>query len=206
LKSVQPAAKIDAPPVAIGVAFSMWRFWQKHGHLAEARRRLESMEAAPWSHDDPRLRAKLLEALGGTCWWQGEVLEMSHRYKEALSIWQSLGDEAELANAYYNASFIFAFGPGQHPDADSDPDKVALSYLERARDLFHRLEVISLVRSPHLDDDARAGLGDPAGLAQRRDDVVGEEERVEAGDQVEGVIVVGKCLHVADPQIGVRQA
>ena len=128
------------PPVAIGVAFSMWRFWQKHGHLAEARRRLESMEAAPWSHDDPRLRAKLLEALGGTCWWQGEVLEMSHRYKEALSIWQSLGDEAELANAYYNASFIFAFGPGLHPDADSDPDKVALSYLERARDLFHRLE------------------------------------------------------------------
>ena len=25
------------PPVAIGLAFSMWRFWQKHGHLAEAR-------------------------------------------------------------------------------------------------------------------------------------------------------------------------
>ena len=47
------------PPVAIGVAFSMWRFWQKHGHLAEARRRLEAMESAPWSHDDPRLRAKL---------------------------------------------------------------------------------------------------------------------------------------------------
>jgi len=127
------------PPVAIGVAFSMWRFWQKHGHLAEARRRLEAMEAAPWSHDDPRLRAKLLEALGGTCWWQGEVLEMSQRYKEALSIWQSLGDEAELANAYYNASFVFAFGPGLHPDADSDPDKVGLSYLERARDLFHHI-------------------------------------------------------------------
>ena len=35
------------PPVAIGVAFSMWRFWQKHGHLAEARRRLEAMEAEP---------------------------------------------------------------------------------------------------------------------------------------------------------------
>ena len=50
------------PPVAIGVAFSMWRFWQKHGHLAEARRRLEAMEAAPWSHDDPRLRA---QARGG---------------------------------------------------------------------------------------------------------------------------------------------
>ena len=67
------AVEAPDPPVAIGVAFSMWRFWQKHGHLAEARRRLEAMEAAPWSHDDPRLRAKLVEALGGTCWWQGEL-------------------------------------------------------------------------------------------------------------------------------------
>ena len=46
------------PPVAIGLAFSMWRFWQKRGHLAEARRRLEAMAAAPWSRDDPRLRAR----------------------------------------------------------------------------------------------------------------------------------------------------
>jgi predicted ATPase/class 3 adenylate cyclase len=127
------------PPVAIGVAFSMWRFWQKHGHLAEARRRLEAMDAAPWSHDDPRLRAKLLEALGGTCWWQGDILEMSRRYREALSIWQSIGDEAELANAYYNASFTFAFGPGMQSEDDPVQDEVGLAYLIEARDRFHSL-------------------------------------------------------------------
>ena len=38
--------------------------------------RLEAMAATPWSHDDPRLRAKLMEALGGTCWWQGQVVPM----------------------------------------------------------------------------------------------------------------------------------
>ena len=127
------------PPVAIGVAFSMWRFWQKHGHLAEARRRLEAMEAAAWSNDDPRLRAKLLEALGGTCWWQGDILEMSRRYREALSIWQAIGDEAELANAYYNASFTFAFSPEMQPDDDPDQGKVGLGYLIEARDRFHAL-------------------------------------------------------------------
>ena len=126
------------PPVAIGVAFSMWRFWQKHGHLAEARRRLEAMESAPWSHDDPRMRAKLEEALGGTCWWQGDLEGMTPRYREALEIWQTLDDEAELANAYYNASFTYSTNVGFGP-ADGDGDQTGLLYLERARDTFRRL-------------------------------------------------------------------
>ena len=135
------AVEAPDPPVAIGVAFAMWRFWQKHGHLAEARRRLEAMEAAPWSNDDQRLRARLLEALGGTIWWQGEPVEMGKRYEEALAIWQTLGDEAELANAYYNASFTFAFGPDTDPgiSTDPDPDRIGLSYLEEARDIYHRI-------------------------------------------------------------------
>ena len=50
---------------AIRIGFAMWRYWQKRGHLAEARRRLQAMADAPWSHADPRLRARLMEALGG---------------------------------------------------------------------------------------------------------------------------------------------
>ena len=128
------------PPTAIGVAFSMWRFWQKHGHLAEARRRLEAMAAASWSHDDPRLRAKLVEALGGTCWWQGDIPGMTRHYEEALSIWQTLGDEAELANAYYNAAFTLAVPASSEASGpDSDPDRVGLHSFELARDMFHRI-------------------------------------------------------------------
>jgi predicted ATPase/class 3 adenylate cyclase len=126
------------PAIAIGVAFSMWRFWQKHGHLAEARRRLEAMAAASWSRDVPRLRAKLLEALGGTCWWQGELAAMGGSYLEALAIWESIGDEAELANAYYNASFTWTVPRSTAETEDTDPDKIGLSYLERARDIYHR--------------------------------------------------------------------
>jgi hypothetical protein len=62
------------------------------------------------------------------------------------------------------------------------------------------------VRAPDLDDDGGARLGDPARLAHGGDDVVGEEESVEAGDEVERVVVVGQCLHLADPQVGVREA
>ena len=57
---------------------------------------------------DPRLRARLLEALGGVCWWQGDLAAMRLHYEEALALWLEIGDERELANAYYNAAFIYA--------------------------------------------------------------------------------------------------
>jgi predicted ATPase/class 3 adenylate cyclase len=105
------AAAQPDPPVAIGLAFTMWRFWQKHGYLGEARQRLEAMEAQSWSRDDPRLRARLLEALGGVCWWQGDLTPMREYYEEALRIWEDIHDDRELANAYYNVSFSYALGP-----------------------------------------------------------------------------------------------
>ena len=116
-----------APEPAIRLGFALWRFWQKRGHLAEARRRLGAMAAAPWSHDDPRLRAKLVEALGGACWWQGDLPEMTEHYREALDLWLAIGDAAEIANAYYNASFSYAVPePGNGVDNDPDGDRARL--------------------------------------------------------------------------------
>ena len=131
------AVALPDPAIAIPLAFAMWRFWQKHGHLAESRRRLEAMAAAPWSRDDPRLRARLMEALGGTCWWQGEIVPMRERYTEALELWLAIGDDAEIANAYYNASFGFAVSPTGA--ADSDPTHIGLGYLEQARSIYRRI-------------------------------------------------------------------
>ena len=126
------------PPVAIGLAFSMWRFWQKRGHLAEARRRLEAMAAEPWSRDDPRLRAKLMEALGGTCWWQGQIERMGACYEEALASWLAIGDEAEIANAYYNASFRTQSRRRRGGWSVRPGRRRGMTYIERARDLFHK--------------------------------------------------------------------
>ena len=93
---------------AIGLAFAVWRFWQKRGHLSEARRRLDALAAAPWSREDPLLRARLMEALGGVCWWQADIAGMRPAYQEAADIWRGLGDKRELANALYNLSFVYA--------------------------------------------------------------------------------------------------
>ena len=110
--------------VAIGLAFAVWRFWQKRGHLSEARRRLDAMNREPWSRSDPILRARLLEALGGVCWWQADIRAMRVAYTEAVELWRSLGDRSELANALYNRSFVVQRPRGDRRArvADMDPE------------------------------------------------------------------------------------
>ena len=55
--------------------------------------------------------------------------------------------------------------------------------------------------TPDLNHNWSAWLRYPAGLAKRRDYVGCEEERRKPGDEVESVIVVGKCFHIADTQV-----
>jgi hypothetical protein len=61
------------------------------------------------------------------------------------------------------------------------------------------------VRAPDLDHDRCAWLGDAPGFPQGGDHVVGEEEGVEAGDEVERVMLPGEVFHLADAEICVRQ-
>jgi predicted ATPase/class 3 adenylate cyclase len=124
------------PDVAIRTAFAMWRFWQKRGHLFEARRRLEALDAAPWSRDDPVLRARLCEALGGVCYWQADFDAMGPRYKESVDLWRAQGDRAELANALYNYAFTFTITPDPSNAVNIDPEGEGLAVLEEARRLF----------------------------------------------------------------------
>lgn len=127
-------------PTAIGLAFAVWRFWQKRGHLYEARRRLDEMAAAPWSRTDPVLRARLLEALGGVCWWQADIRAMRSAYAEAVELWRGIGDKSELANALYNYAFVFSVP--EDPTADDrevDPTGEGLRTSEEALALYREL-------------------------------------------------------------------
>ena len=125
------------PAEGIRLGFAMWRFWQKRGHLLEARRRLTGFDEAPWSHDDRVMRAKLCEALGGICWWQGDFVPMKAYYDEAVAIWRELGDKAELANALYNDSFTFTIASDPTVElAGLDPEGIGRQMLEEARELF----------------------------------------------------------------------
>ncbi len=126
--------------LAIRLGFAVWRFWQKRGHLYEARRRLEAMADAPWSRTEPALRARLMEAVGGVCWWQGDVKAMRPYYREAVEIWRSLGDRGELANALYNYSFTFTVPDDPATsEATIDPAGEGTIALEEALALYREL-------------------------------------------------------------------
>ena len=154
---------------AIELAFAVWRFWQKRGHLYEARRRLDAMAAAPWSRADPVLRARLLEALGGVCWWQADIATMRPVYLEAVELWRSIGDRRELANALYNYSF--AYSVPDSPDAEirsSDPERKGAAALEEALGLFRELGDVrgeanvrwGIGNMKYFSDNTDNGLGD----------------------------------------------
>ncbi len=125
---------------AIRLAFAMWRFWQKRGHLYEARRRLEGIAAEPWSREDPVLRARLMEALGGVLWWQADLIGMKAAYRESLDLWREQGDKGEVANALYNYSFAFAVSPDPRVDPLlADPDGEGLRAQEEALALYEEI-------------------------------------------------------------------
>lgn len=125
---------------AIRLSFAMWRFWQKRGHLNEARRRLEAIAREPWSRDDPVLRARLMEALGGVLWWQADLVAMKPVYREAVDIWRAVGDKAEIANALYNYSFAFAVNPDPREDPLlADPDREGMRAQNEALALYLEL-------------------------------------------------------------------
>ncbi len=137
--AIEWATARPEPEVACRLGFALWRFWQKRGYLVEGRQRLDRIAAEPWSRANPGLRARVLEGLGGIAWWQADISAMTSYYDEALSTWREVGDQAEIANALYNASFSFVFVDNDHDGMLTDPDRIGLGMMEEALAIYRAL-------------------------------------------------------------------
>jgi tetratricopeptide (TPR) repeat protein len=69
--------------------------------------KLEDIASRPWAREATAERARLLEALGGIAYWQGDFVGAIPPYRSALEVWRALGDRAEIANALYNLAFTY---------------------------------------------------------------------------------------------------
>jgi predicted ATPase len=156
-------------PTAIGLAFAIWRFWQKRGYLTVARRRLDAMAAAPWSRDQPMLRAKLMEALGGVCWWQADIRGMRPAYEEAVAIWRDIGGKSELANALYNYAFVFSV-----PEDPANPPEVLDPEGKGERARAEALELYREIGDERGEANVLWGMGNDKYFSENSDGGVGE--------------------------------
>jgi predicted ATPase len=89
-------------------------FWHVHSHLAEGRARLAQALAGTSDRNEDRARA--LAAAGRLAAWQGDVAAARLLIEEAISIWQELGWDQEVAFALYDLGWGYIIA-GDDPAA-----------------------------------------------------------------------------------------
>jgi predicted ATPase/class 3 adenylate cyclase len=89
---------------ALTAAGAIWRFWQQRGHFTEARTIYDRLLAQPRAA--PAARAKALVGGGGIASWQNDFSVVGPWYREAVDLYREAGDEAGLAEALFNLSYV----------------------------------------------------------------------------------------------------
>src|SRR5262249_1771122 len=75
----------DETEIAMRLGYSLWRFWQIHGHLQEARNRLDRILAMPGVDQAPiALHSRAEGAAGSIAYWGGSNPSIHDHYKKAL--------------------------------------------------------------------------------------------------------------------------
>ena len=92
--------------VALGLAGSLWRYWQTHGRLSEGRELLAAALAMPGAEAPSTARLWAVAAAGNIAYWQAEAATAREWYLEQEQLAKALGDEAGLADAVFNLAHV----------------------------------------------------------------------------------------------------
>jgi predicted ATPase/class 3 adenylate cyclase len=154
--------------IALRYVVASWRFWQRRGHLDEARRRMDTVLAMPGVADQPaELRAQAYGAAGSIAYWQADSHESYRNYGLALEAAEESGDKRLIAHAAYDRGFAPL-------DTDRPTDQVygaGLPFWRRSLQLFEEL------------NDPQ-GIADAAwGLSQAESSMDNEAQALAYGEQ-----------------------
>jgi tetratricopeptide (TPR) repeat protein len=120
---------------ALGLAASLWRFWQMRWNLRDGLERIQGVLEMPGAEEHPEARAGALEAAGGLAYWIGDPRAEEY-YEECLRLRRELGDRAAIAEALYNLSFTEIF----RRDVDNRRYARAQELLEESLVIFRELD------------------------------------------------------------------
>jgi predicted ATPase/class 3 adenylate cyclase len=145
----------DEGQVGLRIAAAVWRLWQLRGQLAEGRRFLDALLDLPSAAEPTATRAQALTASGSIMYWQGDPAA-GERYREALSVFESLGDEAGIAESLSNIGFVHLTAKPPDP---AQAQRYFLDSLRRYEALGDVRMVASLTGSVGF---TKMALGQPA--------------------------------------------
>lgn len=148
----------DVPAPGMRIAASMWRAWMHRSHLTESRQQLERLLAHPRAGDEPVVQGQALLALGGVCFWLGD-LDAAHRlYLEAADVAQAAEDRHGRASALLDLSYTLTARGEPPAAADALAEALEVFVALGDRDQAHRARgALVNVRVKAGDLDTAAG-------------------------------------------------
>jgi predicted ATPase/class 3 adenylate cyclase len=130
--AVRRSVEAGDAATALALVASLWRYWQRRGHLAEGRELALlalGLEAGAPAAD----RSRALEAAGGLAYWQGDFEAARAHYERALTLERANGEDAAVANALWNLSFTYSV-TGADPETARRLVEESLALYRRAGD------------------------------------------------------------------------
>ena len=117
--------------LALRLTAALWRFWQAFGQVADGRQLAEEALAMPEAPTSGSDRAWALAAAGSLAYWQADSATARRHYQAQIDVAEAAGDEACIADAYFNFGHV-AFSP----DGDAGPQ---LAYIDAAEERYRKL-------------------------------------------------------------------
>ena len=104
--------------LALRLAAALWRFWQAFGQVADGRELAEQALAMPCSPAGGSDRAWALSAAGSLAYWQADQVAARGHYEAQTQVAEAAGDEACVADAYFNMGHVLFAEEGDQPTRD----------------------------------------------------------------------------------------
>lgn len=154
--------------IALRFIVATWRFWQRRGHLVEARRRVDAVVAMPGvAEQSDSLQSQAFLAAAGITYWQADT-HATYQYSErALDAAERSGEKRLIAQALYN----HGFAPFDTERPSDELYRHGVPFWQQSLALFEEI------------NDAR-GIADSAwGLGQAYGALQDREQSIRYGEQ-----------------------
>jgi len=124
---------IDAGEGALALRLTgvLWRFWHAFGQVSDGRQLAEETLAMPEAPASGADRAWALAAAGSLAYWQSDSATARLRYESQIELAGAAGDEACIADAYFNFGHVGVI--------DGEDLTLQMEYIDSTVERFRRL-------------------------------------------------------------------